>query len=174
MLRWSRAAVVAAFALILGSSAHFSALAPTHSAAHVTMAFGFLVILGLSAAFLGGPASTRRLLFLVIGGQAFIHVMIGICCDQLTVAQMWQPSMLLGHLAVGVLVVLWLAHGERMTWRLLDALAFQPLALAVSVGPSSQLLVPSAAAARAHAAGHFDFEATQCAAELPIRRGPPR
>jgi hypothetical protein len=67
-----RAAVVAGMAVVLGAAAHVSAdgLMPSH----LTLLVLGLLCLGGSVPMLTGPASRLRVLGLLAGGQAFIHV----------------------------------------------------------------------------------------------------
>jgi hypothetical protein len=150
LLRWVRALVLAGVCLTLGVTLHVSAdgLLPGP--------VPLLVLLGLStagaAAFLGAPASTRRVVALLVVWQTLVHgaltVLSGHRGDlpgshaeaaghghgvasarvQHLLADVTGPhvAMALGHLLAAAVVGLWLAAGERALWRLLT-LAVRPV-----------------------------------------------
>lgn len=70
-LRWGRAAVLATVATTTGVLAHLSAGGLLPGAAGMVLIFG--VSLAWSAALLGRPATTRRIVLMVMASQTFTH-----------------------------------------------------------------------------------------------------
>ena len=154
LLRGMRALVLAAVGLLTGATFHVSAdgLLPGP--------WVLTVLLGLSTAgtapFLGAPASTRRVVALLVVWQTLIHAALtvlsghrgdlsgtheeagehlpGVVPSRVhhLIEDMTGPhaAMAVGHVAAAALVGLWLAAGERALWRLLT-LAVRPLLTAL-------------------------------------------
>lgn len=73
-LRWPRAVVVAGLSATLGTLAHLFAGGYLPSAPITVLSLVALTV--VTAAALGGPASYRRLVVLVAGGQLVVHVVL--------------------------------------------------------------------------------------------------
>lgn len=71
LLRWCRAVVLAAVAMVAGVTGHLSADGLMPGASALGLIFG-LCVLG-AGMFLGRPASRLRVVVLLVGGQTFIH-----------------------------------------------------------------------------------------------------
>jgi hypothetical protein len=71
-LRWARAGLLAAVVLMIGTAAHLSADGSLPGPVEMTALFVTSAAGG--AVFLGREASTPRLVALVVGGQALVHV----------------------------------------------------------------------------------------------------
>ena len=139
-LRWTRAALLAGAAMLFGVLAHVSAGGLLPGATSLAALFGMCLL--PVAAFLGRPASTSRVLLLLMAGQAFIHgaltALAGHRDDPPTtrtpeeapallepvqhlVEDMSGPHalMALAHLAAAAALGFWLAVGERALWTVL-------------------------------------------------------
>ena len=149
-LVWLRALVLAALALVAGSVAHVGA----HGALPAPVVLVALLALGTTgvAPLLRRPASTARVVLLLVVGQAAVHAALtalgGHRDDEPLAHPVHGPALWLGHLAedltpehatmavghalAAAVVGLWLAHGERTVWRLV-AIAGRVLAAAVRV-----------------------------------------
>jgi hypothetical protein len=144
LLRWVRASVVAAVGLTTGVTFHVGAdgLLPGP--------WTLVALLGLStvgaAPFLGAPASTRRVVALLVVWQTLIHGALtvlsghrgdlsdahaepGAQAHGVVTSRVHHliedltgqhAAMALGHLVAAVLLGLWLAAGERAVWRILS------------------------------------------------------
>jgi hypothetical protein len=155
LLRWVRALLLAAVGLSTGVMVHLSAdgLLPGP--------WAMVLLWGLStvgaAPFLGTPASTRRVVTLLVVWQTLIHGALtvlsghrgdlpgarqaagehahGVVSSRLhhVIEDMSGPhaAMALGHVVAAALVGLWLAAGERALWRLLT-LAAGPVRLVLA------------------------------------------
>jgi hypothetical protein len=157
-LRWVRACVLAAVALLTGGSAHAlagEALPPTWT---LLAALGIVAI--VVEPLLRHPASTRRVVMLLAGGEMFVHLaltamarveshgagaMTGMHHGEMAGRGMLTalPDLVAGlsahdllmaeaHGAAMAVVGLWLAAGEHALWTLLS-LALRPIATAVDV-----------------------------------------
>ena len=71
MLRWVRALVVGAVAFVAGVAAHLSAHGNVPAARSLVVLF--LLVSAGTACFLGRPASTRRVVVLLMAGQTAVH-----------------------------------------------------------------------------------------------------
>jgi hypothetical protein len=71
VLRWVRALMLAAVAFSAGLVAHISAHGLLPGTTALVVLFGCCTV--ATACFLGSPASTRRVVLLLMGGQTFIH-----------------------------------------------------------------------------------------------------
>ncbi len=150
LLRWVRATVLAGVGLTTGATFHVAAdgLLPGPAV--------LLGLLGLStvaaAPLLGAPATTRRVVTLVVVWQTLVHSALATLSGHRGVTSATQAvvephvhgavssrgshligeltgphaAMAVGHLLAAVLVGSWLAAGERAVWRLL-ALAVRPV-----------------------------------------------
>jgi hypothetical protein len=164
-LRWLRAGVLATVALFTGVSAHASA--GEALPATWTMLLGLAIVAMAVEPLLRGPASTRRVVSLLVAGEMFIHVALTLLTevaprDSIAMAGMHHPGgvsevlphlvadlsgrtalMIDAHLAAMVVVGLWLAAGERALWTLLS-LAVRPFSDALQrlLDASSGVLTP--------------------------------
>jgi hypothetical protein len=143
-LRWLRALLLSTVALLAGSLAHLSA------GGRLPGALGMvgLLVLGTTAAapLLRSRASTRRVVLLLVLGQAAVHLLLtagsGHHEDEPgpipTGPALWlhhlsedltadHAVMALAHAVAAAAVGLWLARGEHALWLLVD-LAAQALA----------------------------------------------
>lgn len=133
-LRWVRALALASVMLAAGLSGH---AAGGGSATPTALIGPLLVVVSLAVApFLGAPASALRVLVLVLAGQAGLHVALALIGSSPTAeaepmtmnAGHTMPhavqivpahlNMLAAHAAAALVVALWLAAGERVTWSL--------------------------------------------------------
>jgi hypothetical protein len=132
---WVRAVFTGSFAYFLGLAGHVMGDGPVPGAVLLVVLFAMTVV--GTVPFLARPASALRLLVLLAGGQTFIHV-----CLAVTAGQHGDPSPasaghrpqdglltlhsltdLSGHLVAAALVALWLAHGERRVFTVLQLTA---------------------------------------------------
>lgn len=157
-LRGARALVLASFTLLTSVFAH---LAGGGRAPDAVAVLGLLAALTLvTAPLLGRPASGRRILLLLLGGQALLHVVLstvatapmsGMAAD--AHGSLWSGGPFPGldpvtsalvpttgghllmaeaHLAATLVLGLWLAAGERALWAVLT-MSVRPLATALAV-----------------------------------------
>jgi hypothetical protein len=146
-LVWLRALVLSAVALVAGSVAHVGA----HGALPAPGVLVALLALGTTgvAPLLRRPASTARVVLLLVVGQAAGHAALtalgGHHDDEPLAHPLHGPALWVAHLAedltpehalmagahavAAAVVGLWLAHGERTVWRLvaLAGRAFVPV-----------------------------------------------
>ena len=165
-LRWVRACILATVALFTGVSAHASAGEALPST--WTLLLGLAVVTVAVEPLLRGPASTRRVVSLLVAGELSIHVALTLLTElgprgSDAMAGMHHSRgvfdvlphlvsdfsgrtalMIDAHLAAMVVVGLWLAAGERALWTLLS-LAIRPCADAVQrfLGSSAWVLTAS-------------------------------
>jgi hypothetical protein len=156
-LRWLRALTLAAAALLAGSLAHLGADGTLPGPVALT---GLLAVAtAVTAALLRHAASTRRVLALLVGGQAAIHLALTAASGHhedgppepaLTGPALWlhhlsedltwdHAAMAVAHAAAAAAVGLWLAHGERAVWRLV-AIAGQAVVAVVRPLPLPRVL----------------------------------
>jgi hypothetical protein len=135
-LRWVRALTLACVMLAAGVSGH---AAGGGAAPPVALLGPLLLVLTLTASpFLDAPASSTRVVALVLAGQAGLHVLLQVVGSApatgsapMTMAAspghpmthvMPAPSthlgMLAAHVGAALVVALWLAAGERAAWAL--------------------------------------------------------
>jgi hypothetical protein len=150
LLRWTRALVLAAVGLTTGATFHVSADGLLPGPWVLVALYGLST--GAAAPLLGTPASTRRVVALLVVWQTLIHAALtalsghgralsstpgeagahahGVVSTGVhhVVADSTGPhaAMAAGHLLAALLVGLWLAAGERALWRLLT-LAVRPV-----------------------------------------------
>lgn len=186
-LVWLRALVLSAVAIVAGSVAHVGG----HGALPVPGVLVALLVLGTTglAPLLRRPASTARVVLLLVVGQAAVHAALtalgGHHDDEPLAHPLHGPALWVAHLAedltpehalmagahavAAAVVGLWLAHGERTVWRLV-ALAGRvlvpvvrtpllPVAGPPRVVPVAPVLLP---------------RAVRVASSSIARRGPPR
>jgi hypothetical protein len=137
-LVWLRALLLATVALVAGSVAHAGAhgVLPPPPVLLALLAVGTTVV----APLLRRPAGTGRVVLLLVVGQAAVHAALTALGGHrddptpthpgtgpaLWVARLAEDLtadhalMALAHAAAAAVVGLWLAHGERTVWRLLD------------------------------------------------------
>ena len=185
-LVWLRALVLAAVALVAGSVAHVGA----HGALPAPLVLVALLALGTTgvAPLLRRPASTARVVLLLVVGQAAVHAVLtalgGHHDDEPLAHPVHGPALWVAHLAedltpehalmagahavAAAVVGLWLAHGERAVWRLVG-LAGRVLADVVTVP-----LLPVARPPRVVpvAPGRLP-RVVRVASSSIVRRGPP-
>jgi hypothetical protein len=150
-LWWVRAVIVGSFAYLLGLAGHVMADGPVPGAARLVVLFA-MVVVG-SVPFLARPASAQRMLALLVGGQLFIHVGLVVTAGHLGDLRPAAPGSgppddflslglladLTGHLVAASLVALWLAHGERRVFTVLQLTVRRLLSL---VRPAVLVPVP--------------------------------
>lgn len=134
VVRWVRALLLASVALVTGTTAHLGAhgLLPGPLAMAVLLAAGT----ALCAPLLRRPASTRRVVLLVVLGQTTVHAALTAVAghhDHDAAHEMTAPPMLwvdrltddlsgphalmaLAHGAAAAVVGWWLARGEHAFW----------------------------------------------------------
>ncbi len=165
LLRWTRALVLAAVGLTTGAAFHVGADGLLPGPWTLLVLYG--VSTGAAAPLLGTPASTRRVVMLLVVWQTLLHgaltVLSGHRGTPSTTHQVAghhahdvvatgvhhvvedstgpHAAMAVGHVLAAVLVGLWLAAGERALWRLLN-LAVGPV---LSVICALRSVVPDAA-----------------------------
>jgi hypothetical protein len=151
-LRWLRACILATVALFTGVTAHASAGEALPAIWILLIALGVVAV--AVEPLLRGPASTRRVVSLLVSGELFIHAALTLMTQFAPRGSAAMPGMhharglrdalphlasdLSGraalmvdaHLAAMVVVGLWLAAGERALWTLFS-LAVRPFADAV-------------------------------------------
>jgi hypothetical protein len=143
-LRWARAVVLATVALLTAMLAHGAGSSLPSAPALAALLAGVTVLV---APLLRHPASTRRVVLLVAGGETCLHFALsalsqapgdlagpssaGAASDPMVgmshmahtgaFAGVTGPDVLMAeaHLAAAVVVGLWLAAGERALWTLL-------------------------------------------------------
>jgi hypothetical protein len=156
LVRWVRALVLAAVGLTTGVTFHVGAAGLLPGPWVLVAMFGLST--GAAAPFLGAPASTRRVVALLVVWQTLIHAALtvlsghrgdlsgahdeageqahGVVSTRVhhLIEDMSGPhaAMAVGHVLAAVLVGLWLAAGERAVWRLLT-LAVGPVLSFVGV-----------------------------------------
>jgi hypothetical protein len=136
-----RAVFAGSFAYFLALAGHVMADGPVPGTAVLVVLFA-MVIVG-SVPFLARPASALRMLVLLAGGQMFIHVSLAVTAghhgDPGSASVDHGPRGLLqlgfladlsGHLVAAAVVALWLAHGERRVFTVLQLAARRLLILA--------------------------------------------
>ena len=185
-LVWLRALTLTAVALVAGSVAHIGA----HGS--LPAPFVLVALLGLGttgvAPLLRRPASTARVVLLLVVGQAAVHAVLtalgGHHDDEPLAHPVRGPALWVAHLAedltpehalmagahamAAAVVGLWLAHGERTVWRLV-ALAGRVLAEVVTVP-----LLPVARPPRVvPVAPALLPRVVRVASSSIVRRGPP-
>lgn len=131
-LLWSRALILGLLASALGTVGHVSADGALPGAATLTTLV--VVMVALSAPLLLRPASGLRLMVLLAGGQALVHLALTSAAghsghpvtgpghdpfDQVMSHVVGHAPMMAAHLAVAALLGLWLARGERALWTLI-------------------------------------------------------
>src|SRR4051794_20592235 len=142
LLRWARALTLAAVMLAGGISGHVAAggMAPPFA-----LLGPMLVVATVGVApYLDAPASSRRVVAVVLAGQGVLHVVLAVVggsaaaqtapmtmhspmasggSESATVAMMCLTDghlyMLAAHVGAALLVILWLAAGERAAWTLI-------------------------------------------------------
>jgi len=140
-LRWVRALTLATVMLATGASGH---VATGGVAPPVALLGPILVVLTLAVSpFLDAPASSLRVVALVLAAQEGLHVLLELTGSTPATAPapmampgspghpmsqaMSDPSthlgMLAAHVAAALVVALWLAAGERAVWTLLAVVA---------------------------------------------------
>jgi hypothetical protein len=178
---WVRAVIVGSFAYFLGLAGHVMADEPLPGTALLVVLFA-MVVVG-SVPFLARPASALRMLVLLAGGQLFVHVSL-----VLTAGHRGDPSPasaghgpqdgflpldfladLSGHLLAAAVVALWLAHGERRVFTVLQLTARRLLSLARPAVLVTILLVRGATLTTVVGAGFRDL----LLGRIVSRRGPP-
>jgi hypothetical protein len=151
VLQWVRASTLAVVLLVSGVAGHAAAsgAAPTRS---ILLPLFVISVLAVRP-FVGAPASSSRVIGLVVVGQALLHTALQLVGAPTAAHGSGSPmampmaaasggtsmshlmadragssplGMLLAHLAAGLLVALWLSAGERAAWTLL-AVAAAPL-----------------------------------------------
>jgi hypothetical protein len=135
-LRWVRALTLACVMLAAGVSGH---AAGGGGAPPLALLGPLLLILTLAASpFLDAPASSTRVVALVLAAQAALHVVLQVVGSApATGAPMTMPAspghpmtpvmpahpthlgMLAAHVGAALVVALWLAAGERAAWTVL-------------------------------------------------------
>jgi hypothetical protein len=189
LLRYARACVLATVALFTGVTAHASAGEALPAAWTLVLALGVVAV--AVEPLLRQPASTRRVVALLAGGEMFIHL-------ALTVISRVQPHgggamagmhhmpgaltgrdalMVDAHLAAMAVVGLWLAAGERALWTLFS-LAVRPFVSALGVLLDAPTWVFTAIQALEDGRRASDRRGTGPVLEAPVarrvtRRGPP-
>jgi hypothetical protein len=185
-LVWLRALVLAAVALLAGSVAHVGA----HGALPAPLVLVALLALGTTgvAPLLRRPASTARVVLLLVVGQAAVHAALtalgGHHDDEPLAHPVHGPALWVAHLAedltpghalmagahaaAAAVVGLWLAHGERTVWRLV-ALTGRALTPVVTV-PHLPVARPPRVVPVAPALLPRDV---RVASSSIVRRGPP-
>lgn len=144
-LLWSRALVLGLLATGLGAAGHVTADGVLPGAATLTTLT--VVMVALSALLLLRPASRLRLVLMLAGGQAAVHLVLTSTAGHTgmgpgheahltaTDASMWSSwstlahqmtshvvghgPMMAAHLTVAALLGLWLARGESALWTLI-------------------------------------------------------
>lgn len=198
-LRWLRACILATVALFTGVTAHASA------GEALPAAWTLLIVLGIVAMavepLLRDPASTRRVVSLLVGGELSIHVALTLMAELAprgsgTMAGMHHARGLLdvlpdlasglsgrtafmvdAHLVAMAVVGLWLAAGERALWTLF-ALAIRPFADAVQSLLRAPISSPTAFVLVEDGRVAFEESSRRPFRETPAarrvtRRGPP-
>ena len=215
-LLWIRAGVVSSLALLIGAVGHVSGggLLPSW----LVLAAMSVISTPLCAAFLARPASTRRIVALVVSGQTACHVLLSVSAGHSgdpvgappldptgasalpamegprvgslhdhyeatigthsaaqalsvpdPIAMLDHLPMFLAHIAVAVLVGLWLAAGERALWALLT-MAFAAVVALCVVPVASSLVARSGVVLRRRPA---TLPSLARASRCVVRRGPP-
>lgn len=186
-LLWWRAALVALVALVTGAAGHVSAegLLPSVPALLGLLGAGTI----LSAAALTRPATTRRLVLLLTGGQALVHLALSVTAGHAHAAAHAEPALAPGavlaevaahapmaaaHLAAAAAVGVWLGVGERSLWTLL-ALARRTLLdpLLAAVAALATLRLPARTPVPARPDGTPPPRSSLLLAATVTRRGPP-
>lgn len=198
-LRWLRACTLATVALYTGVTAHVSA------GEALPATWTLLIALGIVATavepLLRGPASTRRVVSLLVGGELFIHVALTLMAELAprgsgAMAGMHHARGLLdvlpdlasglsgrtalmvdAHLVAMAVVGLWLAAGERALWTLFS-LAVRPFTDAVHALLRAPITAPTAFVLPEDGRVAFDESNRRPFRETPAarrvtRRGPP-
>jgi hypothetical protein len=199
-LRWARAAVLATVALLTAGLAHVGAgdRLPSTSALAALLASVTLLV----APLLRHPASTRRVVLLMAGGETCLHFALSALTHaggggsssaatmrdpMLGMSQMAHSADLAGvsgahvlmaetHLAAAVVVGLWLAAGERALWTLLClTLDTARTAAAVLAGRSSIFLgdLLQPVTRATVQRGPLPLQWRASASRVVTRRGPP-
>ncbi len=170
-LRWVRALLLASVMLAAGCSGHVAAggVAPP-----VALLGPMLVVATMAAApFLEAPASASRVVVLMLAGQGILHgsldLLGGASTGERAPTTMTMPpsaggsmqasslefvsgahlGMLIAHVGAALVVVLWLAAGERALWRLVEvsalivATTWGALRAACTVTPYLLVAVPT-------------------------------
>jgi hypothetical protein len=200
LLRWVRALVLASVGLTTGVTFHVSAdgLLPGPWA---LVALLVLSTVGV-APFLGAPASTRRVVTLLVLWQTLIHGALTVLsghrgdlsgghteAGEHAQELVWSrvhhvvedmtgahAAMAMGHLLAAVLVGLWLAAGERALWRLLSLAVRPVLSVVRALGNVALAAGWSGAAPRVKApqlAHGADLLTRWFLVRAVLRRGPP-
>jgi hypothetical protein len=132
--RWARALTLASVMLACGLTGH---VAGGGGAAPAGLLGPMALVLTLAVApFLEAPASSFRVVVLVLAAQAAIHIILGLVSPTSAMpASMVMPAapvhqqagahvgMLVAHAAAALATALWLAAGERAAWTLLGVVA---------------------------------------------------
>ena len=171
--RWIRSGAAAAWAVVLGLSAHMIA---GQSPSGSTLAVGlvaFVLLSSLGAITNRRPASVMGLSAAVCAGQLVVHAMLVLFGGHQahSGASPWQLNMLAAHAGAAVLVGYWLAVGEGHATRVVNLLAYRALHVWQSPIPES---VRSGSAFRGWLSTTSDHEPLSLVETRPlVRRGPP-